>query len=210
MRPETSDAAHLIVGAVCKGRQGLGEGACTGSVPADGSVEVQGMMRAFQVVEFTPSVEGALAVLQVGEGTALQQFALQRAVEAFELAEGLGMVGAAVAYVDAQVHEPDGEGRVGLSGVVAPGGAVIHEHGLGQAVAAKDCGEAVLHRCSLLVGTGLESEVEARMIVQESERMAAVVLHGEMPFEVQLPQRVGIGIFKAHLGRVLGAFPFHQ
>ena len=65
-----------------------------------------------------------------------------------------------------------------------------------------------MHRCSLLVGTGLESEVEARMIVQESERMAAVVLHGEMPFEVQLPQRVGIGIFKAHLGRVLGAFRF--
>ncbi len=149
------DAAHVVVRAVVEGRQGCGEGAVTGGVFGDGGVQVEGMMGTFQVVEVTPGVEGKLAVVQVGEGAALQQFALERAVEAFEFAECLGMVGSAVPDADAQLQEPDGERREGLAAVVAPGGAVVHEHGLGQAVAAEDSGEAVLDCLAALVGTGL-------------------------------------------------------
>ena len=35
--------------------------------------------------------------------------------------------------------------------------------------------------------------------------MAAVMVQGEMPLEVQLPQLVGLGSFEAHVWRVLGA-----
>ena len=108
-------------------------------------------------------------------------------MEAFQLAKCLGMVGAAVEHVDTQLHEPDGEGRKGMSGVlgsaavVVPGRTVVHEHGQRQALAPKDVGEPVLDRISLLVGTGLQRQVEAGMVVQEGKRMAAVVLHGNVP-----------------------------
>ena len=46
------------------------------------------------------------------------------------------------------------------------------------------------------------------MIVQEGERMAAVVLHGNVSLEVHLPQLVGFGTFKAHIGCVLGSLGF--
>ena len=81
-------------------------------------------MWALQVVEVTPGVEGTLAVGEVGEGAACKQLALERAVEAFQLAECLGMVRSAVVHADAQLHEPDGEGSKGMSAVATPGGAV--------------------------------------------------------------------------------------
>ena len=64
-----------------------------------------------------------------------------------------------------------------------------------------------MDRVSLLVGTGPQRQVEAR-VVQEGERMAAVVLHGNVSLEVHLPQLVGFGTLKAHIGCVLGSLGF--
>ena len=89
-----------------------------------------------------------------------------------------------------------------------PAASLVHQHGLRQAVTPKDVGEAVLDRVSLLVGTGPQRQVEARVIVQEGERMAAVVLHGNVSLEVHLPQLVGFGTLKAHIGCVLGSLGF--
>ena len=72
-----SNAAHLVVGGVGEDRQGFGEGAGTGCVSGDGRIEREGVVRAFPVVEVPPGVEGALAVLQVGEGATGQEFAFQ-------------------------------------------------------------------------------------------------------------------------------------
>ena len=47
-------------------------------------------MRTLEVVEVSPSIEAALAVGQVGVSASLEQFSLERPVEALELAEGLG------------------------------------------------------------------------------------------------------------------------
>ena len=45
------DAAHLVIGVVVERRQGFGEGAGTGEVAADGGVQLQGMVGAFQLAE---------------------------------------------------------------------------------------------------------------------------------------------------------------
>ena len=72
-------------------------------------------MRAQQVVAVAKDIELALAVLQAGEVEVAQHF--ERAMEAFVLALGLGMVRASVAYSDAESDQPqakDGERRVAV------------------------------------------------------------------------------------------------
>ncbi|MNG32013.1 hypothetical protein D3C84_1179280 [compost metagenome] len=66
-------------------------------------------MRTLLVVLLPPAIHHLLAVLQVAE-RALQQLALERLVEAFQLALGLRVMGTAVADRDPQPHQPDLQG----------------------------------------------------------------------------------------------------
>ena len=80
------------------------------------------------VVLVPPDIEGGLPRTEVGPRRLPPQLALEGAVEALVLPQGLGMVGPAVAHGDAQAARTDGERRVGMARVIAPGTAVVHQH----------------------------------------------------------------------------------
>ena len=61
-------------------------------------------MRATGVVDLAPSVEGPLSLSQIGEGTAVQNLGLQRAMETLVFALGLGMPGSAMDHAHAQIE----------------------------------------------------------------------------------------------------------
>ena len=87
---------------------------------------------------------------------------------------------------------------------MAPRGAIVHRHCVGQAVAPEDSRQALLHHLSLLVTAGLQPQGKPRVIVQNSQRVAASSGKGEVAFEVHLPQVVGCLVFKSLPGTVLG------
>ena len=84
-----------------------------------------------------PGIEGGLPGAQVGPRRLPPEVALQGAVKALVLAQGLGVVGPAVADGDAQATQPDRERRVGMGRPLAPGTAVIDQQAVGQPVALK-------------------------------------------------------------------------
>lgn len=61
-----------------------------------------------------------------------------------------------------------------------------------------------LHGSGGFLGTGVEDEGEARMIIERGERVTAARVGGEVAFEVQLPQRVGDRALKGLVRRMLG------
>ena len=79
-------------------------------------------------------------------------------MEAFDLAEGLGMVRPAMHHPDPHVQQPDGPGGKGVRMVPAPGRAIVHQQGGGQAVVPEDGGELVLDGLPLLIGAGPHPE----------------------------------------------------
>ena len=153
------------------------------------------MVRALEVVEVSPGIEAALAMVQVGVDASLEQFALEGLVEALELAEGLGVAGSAVYYSDSQLQQPDCKGGEGVVEVVAPGGAVVYQHGDGHAVVTEYGGEMVTDRLSLLICTGSDPKGEPGVVVEDCQWMASSTTgHGYMSLEVHLPKIIGSGV----------------
>ena len=112
-------------------------------------------------------------------------------MEALVLAQGLGVIGAAVADGDAQAQQPDPERGVGIARPVAPRRAVVEHHAPRQAVTLERGHQAGLDRGPALVRAGLQTEREARMVIEQGERMAAPGVVGEVSLEVHLPEFVG-------------------
>ena len=105
----------------------------------------------------TPAVKGLLAATEIAERRAAQQFGLQRAVEAFVLAQCLGMVRAAVAEADAKAQQLDTKRRVRHIRVVAPGRAVVDNDPLRLPATAECRPRVPLHRLALLVIAGRQA-----------------------------------------------------
>lgn len=69
-----------------------------------------------------------------------------------------------------------------------PRRAIVHEHARGQAGG----GQLGLYRGALVVGTGPQGQIEPGVIIEHRQRMAALVIQGKVPFEVHLPQAIGV------------------
>src|ERR1700693_4914176 len=87
--------------------------------------------------------------------------------------------------------------------VTAPGRTVVHGHAIGQTVETEDRGESILNGLCSLIGTGLKPQSEARVIVENGQRVAAGRVGCEVAFEVHLPEQIGSGVFEALEGSVL-------
>ena len=152
----------------------------------------------------TPAIKGLLAVGQIEERALVEQFGFEGAMEAFVFAQGLGVRGAGMTEGNAQADEPDGQGREGAEGERdTPRGAIIHQHAVGQAIAAEGLRQVGLDGDALFIGTGVETEGEAGAVVQHGQGVAPASGHGEMAFEIHLPQGIGGGVLEA-LPRPLG------
>ena len=167
------DPAHLVLRPIGRRRQLRGIGAAADVVATGGHHQGQALVRAHVVVLVPPGVEGRLPGAEGGARRLAPEVALEGAVEALVLAQGLGMVGPAVAHGDAQATQPDGERGVGMGRVVAPGTAVIDQQTIGHPVALEGRDQLGLHRRGALIGTGPHAERVARVVVEDGEGMAA-------------------------------------
>ena len=125
-------------------------------------------------------------------------------MEAFVFAQGLGVRGPGMTEGNAQADEPDGQGREGAEGERdAPRGAIIHQHAVGQAIAPEGLRQVgcTVVPCSL--GQAWRQRAKREQSSSTGQRVAAAVGHGEMAFEIHLPQGIGGGVLEA-LPRPLG------
>ncbi|MNE36137.1 hypothetical protein D3C80_1299370 [compost metagenome] len=102
----------------------------------------------------------------------MQQLALERLVEGFELTLGLRVVGTAVADRDAQAHQPDLQGGQATLDIRAPGRPVVGGDALGQAVAAEHLDQPRADQFQALAFTRRQAQGEAGMIIQDRQRVA--------------------------------------
>ena len=191
------DPTDMIAWAVLDGRQLFGVRAWAHAIAIGWHRQADGFMGPLSVVDRPPAIEGMLALGEISKTLAGEHFGLERAVKALILALGLRMIGPAMADLDPQPHEPDGEAGMYIAVAVSPWRAIVHEHGSRQAVAAENRHQALACRLVLFVGAGLEPQCIARMVVKNGERMAAAVAGREVALEVHLPQIIGFGMLEA-------------
>jgi hypothetical protein len=159
-----------------------------------------------------PCIEGGLRLLERAEVTPVEHFALERAMEAFVLALGLGMIGTAVDHGHVEVEQPDGQRGMALAAAGRPPWrAIVRQDAAGQAVAGENPLQLAAHRARPLVVAGPDRQGIARMVVQHREGMAAPRLHRKMALEIHLPQIVGLGVLIARpFPRLTTARTFEQ
>lgn len=102
-------------------------------------------------------------------------------------------------HLYAEAKQPHSEAGVMAGRVAAaPGGSIVAEDLFGQAVEREGFLERGLDGGTGLVGAGREGDVEAAVVVEDGERVAALaVLKREVAFEVHLPKFVGCAAFEA-------------
>ena len=118
-------------------------------------------MRSVEVVRLTPAIEGPLGGGKVAEQIEIEDFGVQRAVEALDLAPALGVVGAAVQDFDAELQQPHAQSGPALAAGLAPWLSIVDEEGGGQAVVAEGLFQVRLDRPAPLIAAGLEARSEA-------------------------------------------------
>lgn len=178
-------------------RKSLGEASRGRSIARGGNIQVQSVVRALEVVDVAPVIEGVLRVGEVGEGTTSKQLVAEGAMEAFVFALSLRVVGTGVRDVDAQPDEPCGEGSEVVITLAAPGRAIVHGDALGQTLGPEDRRKPLLDGLGTLIAARLESQSEAGVIVEDGERMTAGCIGSEVALEVHLPELIGSGVLEA-------------
>ena len=109
-------------------------------------------------------------------------------MKAFKLAVGLRVIGRAVADAQTEPDEPDIEsaemaGRAGR----APGCAIVRVDPGRQSIALEDAPQLSLNGGGVGPFARLNGQVEARMVIEQGQRIAAPGEGLEMAFEVELP-----------------------
>lgn len=193
--------AHDIRSPILNGWQGFGKWTGAGLMARGGDGQRQGFVGPFEIVLIAPVIKVLLTVGQVLKLALVEQFGFEGAMKAFVFAQGLRMRGAGMANPDAQADTPDGQGREGAPGPIAPRGAVIHEQAQGQPIAPEGGAQVGLDGGGLFIGTGLETQGKAGTIIQDGEGVTAPRAEGKMALEIHLPQRIRRGVFEALPGR---------
>ena len=117
-------------------------------------------------------------------------------MKAFVFAQGLRMRGARRADGDAEAKTPDRQGGEGAAGPIPPRGPVIHEQAGRQAIPPEGGDQMCLDRGGLFIRTGLQTQGKPGTVIQDSQGVTAPGSHGEMAFEIHLPQGIGRGVFE--------------
>src|ERR1700730_2693552 len=193
------------VWSILQRRQGFWIGPLAWLIAADRRLEVAGLVWTFEVVDRAPAVEGSLGMAGVGVPGAVEQLGLERAVEALLLALGLRVVGSPVTDADTQLQQPEAKPRPRATARIAPGTAVVGQDPVGQTGAPKRDHELLADRCSQLVGTGIQDDAVARMVVQRRQwvQPPRSLRQGYVALETELPELVGCGELEALPGMLL-------
>lgn len=159
----------------------------------------QCFMWSLVVVYATPMLKSELGLMHVSEASSCQHLALERAMKAFDLPVGLRMIGSAVADPDTQADQPYAElgQAMARKARAAPGRTVICVDPNGQAIALKHSDQVRLHTGRSHAVARLQRKIEARMVVQQRQRIATPLCQIKVAFEVDLPQSIGQVMLKA-------------
>lgn len=113
-------------------------------------------------------------------------------MESFILAAALRVIWAAVDDGDAKLEQPHREPCPSLAGRITPGRTIVDEEGLREPVMAKGLLQAAAHGICALIGTGLQAQIIAGVVIHHRQRMAlGIVAEPNPAFEVHLPQQIG-------------------
>ncbi|MDB5741843.1 MAG: hypothetical protein JWR68_158 [Polaromonas sp.] len=206
--PVVLDDSHRVCSGVVDGGQRwpIADGA--GTVTAGRRAQAQRIVRALVVVHAAPARKGALRLGQAGKAAPGQHLGFQRAMKPLDLAVGLRVVRRAVADPDAQADQPDTELAQAMAGQAraAPGRAIVRIDAHRQPIALEHLRQVRLHAGRGHAGAGLQRQIEARVVVQQRQGVAAPLAGRKVALEVDLPQRVGRFVLEAlpGLGRFAG------
>lgn len=161
----------------------------------------QRLMGPFVVVRMAEAREVRLRLGERCQVVLGKDLAGDRAVEALDLALGLGMDGPAMPRLDSQPGQPRFEAGEAAHPGRAPGAAVVAEDGLGQAVLAEDRCQQGLHGGQLLVVAGTERQREAGVVIEQAPGMDAPGARSQrtMPHEIHLPHDVRLRVCEAQV-----------
>src|SRR5262245_42782936 len=189
--------AHRHSRIILDGRQGFWKRAQTHLVARGRDFQTQRLMRTNKIVLLAITLKSLFKIKEIAPLARLKKLSAQGAVKAFIFAHGLRMIGAAVTDPDVQTDQPHGQSRVGIGELATPRRAIVHDHGVGKPVEAKGFGQRLLNRLAFLVGQSFQTQVKARVIVQDGERMGRATKRGQRSFEIHLPKTIGYLPFEA-------------
>src|SRR6187402_16381 len=111
-----------------------------------GNAHIEALVRALQIVDHAPGVEGALDLRQGAEGAHGKHLCVKRAMEALVLAAALRVARSGMHHPDAELEQPHLQPGPASAGRIAPWRAVIDIESLRQAIAAERSRQMFLHR----------------------------------------------------------------
>src|SRR5918996_1288925 len=189
--------AHQDSRIILNGRQALWKRAQTHLVTRGRDFQTQGLMRTNKIVLVSEALKGTVKVIAIAPLPCIKKLSVQCAVKAFIFAHGLRMIRSAVAHPDVQTDQPHGQDCVGIGGLAAPRGAIVHDHGVGKPIEAKGLSQRLLNRLAFLVGQSFQTQVKARVIVQDGQCMSRATQRGQRSFKIHLPKTIGHLTFEA-------------
>jgi hypothetical protein len=192
------DHPDVIIGRIGHRGERVWEGPQTAVIAIRGNRVGEGFMGPLVIVERPPTGKGDLGTGQIRERAIGEELGGDGAMEAFDLAPGLRVIGATMPDGDAQPQQPGRQRGDPPLATRAPRGAMIGEDGLRQAVALKNRRQLGHDPGLLLVGTGGQAQREAGMVVEDGQGMDPSGFQGAMPHEVHLPQVVRGVMREAH------------
>jgi hypothetical protein len=164
-------------------------------------------MRSLEVVDHPSLVEMVLTVLKISKGFGANNFRPQGTVKAFVLSQGFWMTGSGMADRYPQTNQPGRKFGIAIVISSSPGLTVIAQDAVGQSVSAEKSDQVRLNRLHGFLSTGKKPQRIPRIIVHNSQGMAAdMVLQKKVFLKVHLPQKIGHGCLKPLPGRMLGRF----
>jgi hypothetical protein len=157
-------------------------------VPVRGDEPVQCLVGPLEVVALHEEPEPPLAISEVREDRATQEFIPQGLPEALDLAERLGVLRPALDVPDAVLAQTLLEERLATPrGVLPP---LVRQDLLGRPVGCDPPFERLEHQRALLVVRQHEAHQEARVVVHERRQVEPLVPPQQKGEDVRLPELV--------------------
>jgi hypothetical protein len=162
---------------------------CCAEVPVGRYEPVQRLVRPLEVVPLDEEPEAPLAIGEVGEDGAAQEFIPQRLPETLDLPQGLRVLGAALDVPDPVLAQPLLEEGLSTPGRVLP--PLIGQHFLRRPEGCNSTLQRLEHERALLMMRQHEAHQESRVVVHERRQVEPLVASEQKCEDVRLPQLVG-------------------
>jgi hypothetical protein len=164
--------------------------------PVRGSLTLERLMRALEVVVLDEQPHPSLTVLEVREHRACEQLLPQRLPEPLDLPAGLRVVRAALHVRDAVAVQLGFKLRAPTPRrVLAP---LVGQDLPRRSILGNPAGEGFEHQCASLVMRHRKTHQVAGVIIQKGRHVDPLVSAQQEREQIRLPQLVRLGSLKAH------------